>query len=443
MTDSRIGVWLIGAKGGVATTAILGLAALKRGLIETTALVTELAEFRSLGLVAWNDLVVGGHEIRRVPLVDAAARLAEDIRVANRAWLTQCSDELCEIETRIRPGTIYNVGAKIAALADADLPSGESPLEIIQRLRGDIDAFRQAERLAHVVVVNVASTEPPMDGAALPTTALPTTALPTTALPTTWAQIERLLEGGWGSPAAAEKAGIEKAGGTGPSASCPLRASSLYAIAALEAGCSYVNFTPSPGATPAAIGELARLRGGCHVGCDGKTGETLLKSVLAPMFARRNLQVLSWVGHNIFGNMDGQVLDDPANKQAKVASKDHLIDAILGYKPQTHVSIEYIRSLGDWKTAWDHVHFAGFLGTPMTLQFIWQGCDSVLAAPLVLDLVRLTELARRRGQTGLLRFPASFFKSPLGVEEQGFESQFQMLQEWAREATEPPNHENV
>ena len=177
-------------------------------------------------------------------------------------------------------------------------------------------------------------------------------------------------------------------------------------------GCSYINFTPSLGAAPAAIDELARLRGTRHIGRDGKTGETLLKSVLAPMFAQRNLQVMSWVGHNIFGNMDGRVLDDPANKQAKIASKDHLLGEILGYRPQTLVSIEYIQSLGDWKTAWDHIHFAGFLGTPMTMQFIWQGCDSVLAAPLVLDLVRLTELAWRRGETGPLRFLASFFKSP-------------------------------
>ena len=80
------------------------------------------------------------------------------------------------------------------------------------------------------------------------------------------------------------------------------------------------------------------------------------------MFAARNLEVMSWVGHNIFGNLDGQVLDDPANKAAKIKSKDQLVGNILGYDPQTLVSIEYIRSLGDWKTAWDHIHFRGFLG---------------------------------------------------------------------------------
>jgi myo-inositol-1-phosphate synthase len=205
-------------------------------------------------------------------------------------------------------------------------------------------------------------------------------------------------------------------------------------------GCSYVNFTPSLGSSPAAIGELAMLRGSRHMGCDGKTGETLLKSVLAPMFRQRNLEVQSWVGHNIFGNMDGKVLNDPANKSTKVGSKSHLLGQILGYQPQALVSIEYIESLGDWKTAWDHIHFDGFLGTRMTMQFIWQGCDSLLAAPLVLDLVRFTELARRRGQTGLLTFLASFFKSPYGVHEHRFDRQYQMLEAWAAAAAEDQPH---
>ena len=129
--------------------------------------------------------------------------------------------------------------------------------------------------------------------------------------------------------------------------------------------------------------------------------------------------------------MDAQILDDAHNKQTKVASKDKLLGEILGYDPQTHVSIEYIRSLGDWKTAWDHVHFRGFLGTPMVMTFTWQGCDSILAAPLVLDLFRFTELAARQRESGLLTFLASFFKSPLGVDENDFAKQFQMLVDWA------------
>ena len=111
------------------------------------------------------------------------------------------------------------------------------------------------------------------------------------------------------------------------------------------------------------------------------------------------------------------MLNDPANKASKVTSKDALLAAILGYKPQSIVSIEYIESLDDWKTAWDHIHFEGFLGTRMMLQFTWQGCDSLLAAPLVIDLVRLAAYAQRRGEAGPMPHTACFFKSPVGVAE--------------------------
>jgi myo-inositol-1-phosphate synthase len=212
----------------------------------------------------------------------------------------------------------------------------------------------------------------------------------------------------------------------------PVPASSLYAWAALDLGFPFVNFTPSLGASFPAAEELARLRGAVYGGKDGKTGETLLKTVLAPMFAHRNLRVLSWVGHNIFGNRDGQVLDDPANKASKIRTKDQVVSQILGYKPQSHVSIEYIESLDDWKTAWDHIHFRGFLGVKMTMQFTWQGCDSLLAAPLVLDLARLALLSQRRGEVGVLRHLACFFKSPMGVEEHDFFKQWQLLEEYVR-----------
>ena len=175
-----------------------------------------------------------------------------------------------------------------------------------------------------------------------------------------------------------------------------------------------------------------------YAGKDGKTGETLLKTVLAPMFAARNLRILSWVGHNIFGNRDGLVLDDPANKESKIRTKDQLIQQIVGYQPKTHVSIEYIESLDDWKTAWDHIHFKGFLGTKMILQFIWQGCDSILAAPLVLDLARLGLLSQRRGEVGILGHLACFFKSPMGVEDHDFFKQFAMLEEYVRGALAKP-----
>jgi len=395
MPKASVGVWLIGARGGVASTALVGLCALKRRLVDDTGLVSQLPAFAGLGLADWESFVVGGHEIRSVRLADEAMRLATETRAIDPDLIAQCRPELDEIDARVRAGTIYKAGPAVRRLAAPELPSEESPRQAVRRLQADLSGFARSLGLEHVIVVNVASTEPPVDP---------------TLVPATWEELERQLDDAEG---------------------CPLPASSLYAVAALELGYSYVNFTPSLGSAPEAIDQLARLRRTRHMGCDGKTGETLLKSVLAPMFRERNLQVMSWVGHNIFGNLDGKVLDDPAHKKAKLASKDHLLGEILGYRPQTLVSIEYIESLGDWKTAWDHVHFRGFLGTPMTLQFIWQGCDSLLAAPLVLDLVRFTELAWRRGEVGRLGFLASFFKSPYGVREQDFARQFQMLEAWA------------
>jgi myo-inositol-1-phosphate synthase len=395
MAGTRVGVWLIGAKGGVATTLMTGLASLARGAIEPIGLVTALEPFTRIGLVDCADLVVGGHDIRSGPLGAEARRMWSESRAIPPDLVDGASGFFAAVEQRLRPGTLVATGERIRSLADPSAASVvETPRAAISRIRADIEAFAAAERLRHVVVVNVASTEPP----------------PALPIPLDFAEIEPLLD---------------------DAEACPLPASSLYFLAAAQAGASYVNFTPSTGGTPPALQRFAVERGIAQAGCDGKTGETLLKSVLAPMFAARHLEVMSWVGHNIFGNMDGKVLDDPRNKAAKVKSKDHLLASILGYPPQTHVSIEYIESLGDWKTAWDHVHFKGFLGTPMVLQFTWQGCDSILAAPLVLDLVRLVERARRAGEYGALDWLACFFKSPIGVSEQDFGKQVAMLDAWA------------
>ncbi|HIF34953.1 MAG TPA: myo-inositol-1-phosphate synthase [Planctomycetes bacterium] len=395
MARRRVGLWLLGARGGVATTAIVGWAAMKKKLTPPVGLVSELPQFSNLDFFNWGDLTIGGHDIRKTTLIEEAEKLRDQSRAIDGGLIRSVRTELRKIDERIRPGVLFNVGSTIRSFATKSLQKKEeSPRQSIRRVQRDLRAFVKNERLDQVIVLNVASTEPQVKG----------------SIPAKWDDFESLLEDG---------------------GSCPLPASSLYAIASLELGMPFVNFTPSLGSAPAAIDELARRNNTCHMGHDGKTGETLLKSALAPIFANRHLNIMSWVGHNIFGNMDGKVLDDPRNKKTKVVSKDRLLGEILGYDPQTHISIEYIESLGDWKTAWDHVHFQGFLGTPMALQFTWQGCDSILAAPLVLDLVRFTDLARRRGETGLLTFLASFFKSPLGTTQNNFVKQFQMLEDWA------------
>jgi len=208
-----------------------------------------------------------------------------------------------------------------------------------------------------------------------------------------------------------------------------LPASSLYALAAIEAGCAFVNFTPSTGVGIPAIRQRADALGVAYMGNDGKTGETLLKSALAPMFAMRNLKVRSWVGQNILGNRDGAALHDPRTRASKQQSKDKAVSQICGPGVVTRVGIDFVPSLHDWKVAWDYVHFSGFLGTRMSLQFTWQAADSVLAAPLVIDLARFANHAARAGQSGPMGHLAFFFKDPMGVEDQNLFTQWQRLVE--------------
>lgn len=396
MAKRKVGVWLVGAWGGVATTVVVGLCALRKGLTETNGLVTALPPFAPLDLVGWDELVIGGHEIRETTFAAEAQVLLEKSHVFSAATLSSIASQLAKFDKNVRPGTLVNVGAKIDSLAGpaAAKTRKETAGQAVNRLAKDISEFKTREKLERVIVVNVSSTEPP-----------PPDEIRTWG----WAEIQRSLQAKGASP---------------------IPASTLYAIAAMQAGCPFVNFTPSIGSDLPGLYEYALAQKVVHAGRDGKTGETLMKAVLAPMFAARNLKVMSWVGHNIFGNLDGKVLDDPVNKANKVKSKDHLLTEILGYKPQSLVSIEYIESLGDWKTAWDHIHFQGFLGTPMVLQFIWQGCDSLLAAPLVIDLIRLTEREARRGKAGVMSHLASFFKSPMGSDEPTFAYQFQQLMHW-------------
>jgi myo-inositol-1-phosphate synthase len=397
MNQPRIGVWFIGALGGVASTAALGIAALSRGLIDQTALVTALPLFSNLGLDQPSQFVIGGHDIRRSSYVEATGELRRRSNVFEPELLEACRPDLEAWTENIRPGTLLNAGAAISALAD--LPQthrAESPRAVIERIQADLQAFRDRERLDQLIVIHVASTEPPFTPGEIHGSA------------------ERLL------PA------LEQHGRP------ILPASSLYAWAAIDLGLPYVNFTPSLGASFPAIQRLAVERRAVLAGKDAKTGETLLKTVLAPMFHMRNLRILSWVGHNILGNRDGLVLDNADNRESKIRTKDRVLTQIVGYKPQTHVSIEYIASLDDWKTAWDHIHFQGFLGAKMTMQFTWQGCDSLLAAPLLIDLARLALFAQRNREVGILPYLACFFKSPMGVEEHDFFKQFRMLEEYVK-----------
>jgi len=401
MSERRVGLWMIGAFGGVGTTVAMGMAALRRGLIDNTSLVTAVHLFAGIDIDQPNQFVLGGHDVRRTGYREAVEELHERSNLFDRGLTEACLPELDQWSQNVRPGTVLNAGATIAKLADLpEVHEKDSLRSAVEGIQSDLRHFREANHLDQIVVINVASTEPPFE------------------LTEAHQSLQRFL-----APQECRN----------PAA---LPASSLYAWAAIDLGLPYINFTPSMGASFPAILELAEQRRAPVGGKDGKTGETLLKTVLAPMFAARNMKILSWVGHNIFGNRDGQVLDDPQNKASKIRTKDQVISQIVGYKPQTHVSIEYIKSLDDWKTAWDFIHFQGFLGVKMNMQFTWQGCDSILAAPLVIDLARLGLLAQRRGESGILRHLACFFKSPMGVEEHDFFKQFALLEDYAGKVRE-------
>ncbi|MFF0459320.1 inositol-3-phosphate synthase [Streptomyces mexicanus] len=352
---SPVGVWLIGARGSVATTVVAGCAALAAGLHPPTGLLTETPAFAGSALPALSSLVFGGHDTTDCPLPKRAEALAA-AGVLPHGLTTAVTAELAAADREIRPG-----GPAAGDRRDEE--------ELIAAFAADIEDFTRRTGAARTVVVNVASTEPAPSGPALPP-------------------------------------------------------SSLYAAAALRAGCPYVNFTPSTGLHHPALAGAAAGSGLPYAGRDGKTGQTLLRSVLGPMFTQRALAVRAWSGTNLLGGGDGAALADPAAAAAKNAGKERVLADTLGHTPQGEVHIDDVPALGEFKTAWDHIAFDGFLGTRMVLQTIWQGCDSALAAPLVLDLARLTARAHEAGLSGPLRELGFYFKDPVGDGPAGLPEQY-------------------
>ncbi|UIR21431.1 inositol-3-phosphate synthase [Streptomyces spinosirectus] len=368
-TPSRVGVWLIGARGSVATTVVAGCAALTAGLHPPTGLITETPMFAGAGLPPLASLVFGGHDTLDCPLPKRAEALAAG-GVLPPGLPTAVAAELAAADREIRPG-----GPTPGDSRDED--------ELIATFAADIGDFVRRRGLARAVVVNVASTEPPATGHALPP-------------------------------------------------------SSLYAAAALRAGCPYVNFTPSTGLHHPALAAAAASRGLPYAGRDGKTGQTLLRSVLGPMFTQRALAVRAWSGANLLGGGDGAALADPGAAAAKNAGKERVLADTLGTTPEGEVHIDDVPALGDWKTAWDHIAFDGFLGTRMILQTIWQGCDSALAAPLVLDLARLTARAHEAGLSGPLGELGFYFKDPVGEGPSALGEQYAALAGFAEQLRRGP-----
>ena len=380
----KTGIWLIGARGSVATTATVGLAAISAGLAGATGCVTEQEPFGKVTLPDFADFVVGGHDISDVCMAKRAEALVESGMLPLHL-LESVRPQLVETDQRVRPG--YNPAQK-----------SESQAEVARRLAGDITDFKHSNGLSRVIVLDVASTEAPV-----------------VPIPE-FSDADLLL------------AALED-----PDRSV-LPPSSVSAYAAILAGSPYVCFTPSTALTIPALRELAVQHHIPTAGQDGKTGQTWLRSVLAPAFAARGLRVLSWAGTNLLGGGDGATLADPLAVSGKLQSKNRGLQELTG-GAVTPLHIDNVQDLGETKVAWDHINVEGFLGSRLTLQTTWSAYDSMLAAPMVLDLSRLMALAhaaKEEGHVGALGF---FFKDPWGSDEHSFANQTGNLVEWAQSAS--------
>jgi len=379
---ARTGLWLVGARGSVGTTAALGLAALAGGHAGAAGCVTAAEPFAALPLPGWGDLVVGGHDVSDVSLTKRAEALV-DAGMIPAPLLAATAPALDAADAEVRPGH------------RGPLVPGGSQQHVAERLAGDITAFAERHALARVVVVDVSSTEPP--------------AHPTPAHDDPEALAAAVREPG----------------------RVVLPPSSVAAYAAVLAGAAYAGFTPSAGLGLPALQALARAAGVPVAGQDGKTGQTWLRTVLAPAFADRGVRVLSWAGTNLLGGGDGATLADPEAVRSKLASKTRGLRDLTGSEI-TPLHIDHVPDLGDVKVAWDHVHAAGFLGSRITLQTTWSAHDSMLAAPMVLDLARLLALAHAAGVAGVVPELGFFFKDPWGSDRHAAADQARDLARWAQ-----------
>ncbi len=386
-------VWLIGAKGAIATTTIVGTLAIKHQLMSPNGIPTEDDSFSSLNLPKLEEFEFGGHDVRAVSLYDAAFQNLQENGTFNTTQLANMQRDIEAIP--VQSGIVNNCGPAISALSkDSELTLRQATDKVAE----DMSRFARGD---DCIVVNLASTEPYFS---------------------VQAEHETLEQ-------------FEAAIGSNAKT---IPASAIYAYAAINNEMPYVNFTPSMGSDIPALWQLAEKRGVPHCGKDGKTGETLVKTALAPMFKFRHLTVDGWYGSNILGNLDGQILNHEENKETKLKTKTSVVPKMLGYEPCLGSRIDYFPPLSDHKVAWDFISFRGFLDHKMNMQFTWQGCDSVLAAPLVIDLIRFMALAKRKGMRGLINALAPYFKDPLGTNKLDLFSQYNLLNEWVSQLRHSP-----
>ncbi len=384
----RVGVAIVGIGGAVATTAIAGIELLRAGANDVGGL--PLRDATATGLVDYKNLVFGGWDLSADDLSTAAAN--HNVLTAAQYHQTRGAMEA------MRPWAAVGSADFCRGVTGRHLRAEQGHRAAVAAITEDLRRFRETSRTDSVVMINLASTErwPGDTGAHESVEAF-----------------ERALDN--------DEAAISPA--------------MLYAYAAMRAGVPYGNFTPSQAADIPALVQLSRELCVPVAGKDGKTGQTFMKTVLAPALRARNLHVEGWFSTNILGNRDGEALRDKDSLQSKLNTKGDVLDSILGYKVEDHiVDIRYYRPRGDDKEAWDNIDVTGFLGQKMQIKVNFLCKDSILAAPLVLEIARVLDLAQQRGEGGPQEQLSCFFKAPMVANGEAarhaFPEQQRMLQDW-------------
>jgi myo-inositol-1-phosphate synthase len=355
--------------GAVGTTMVAGIELLKKGRIGTEGLpLANLDADLTKDLAAYENIVFAGWDL----FGEHLAKAAEEHEVLTHKQFVAVEENL----RQIKPWRAAANKTFLANIEGENTVSGNAHRETIGKIRENLREFKKS--CDEVVVINLASTEKLAD------------------------------EGNeiFNSAASFEQALDENSKEISPAM--------LYAYAALAEQVPYGNFTPSVSADIPALIEFAEKQGVPIAGKDGKTGQTMIKSVLAPAFKTRALKVEGWFSTNILGNRDGLALSNADSLASKVKTKSGLLDDILGYTVEDHiVDIRYYKPRGDNKEAWDNIDLTGFLGQPMQLKVNFLCKDSILAAPLAIEIARCLDLAKQRGLSGVLEEVGVFFKYPM------------------------------
>ncbi len=388
----KLGILLPGM-GAVATTFIAGVIAVRRGLAKPIGSLTQMGTIR-LGkrtdnitpmlkdyvpLAAIDDIAFGGWDIFTDDVYAAAVRAG----VLDTRLLDQMKDEL----EAIKPMTAVFEQSWVKKLTGPNVKKGTSKMDLAEQVMEDIRRFKKTNNCDRLVAVWCGSTE-------------------VYRVPT---EVHATVE--------SFEAGLR-------ASSDDIAPSQIYAYACLKLGVPYANGAPNQALDfPAAV-DLARQNQVPITGKDFKTGQTLMKTILAPGFKARLLGLQGWYSTNILGNRDGEVLDDPESFKSKEVTKLGVLDQILQphlypdlYGKFDHVvRINYYPPRGDNKEGWDNIDIVGWLGYPMQIKVNFLCRDSILAAPIVLDLALFLDFASRSGMSGVQEWLSFYWKSPMTPE---------------------------